>query len=163
MSTPKISVIVPVYKAERYLSACIDSILAQTFTDFELLLIDDGSPDASGQICDEYAARDRRIVVIHKDNGGLSDARNAGLDICKGEYISFVDSDDWINDKFIQNLYSSIKKNDADIAVASCKYKSDSPQYTEKIFSTPSGEIDYEDILIEIFIFTHKTRIILKN
>ena len=151
MKQPLVSIIVPIYKVEPYLRRCLDSIVKQTYTNLEIILVDDGSPDACPQICDEYAARDKRIVVIHKDNGGLSDARNAGLDICKGEYISFIDSDDWINDKFIQNLYSSIKKNDADIAVASCKYKSDSPQYTEKIFSTPSGEIDYEDILIEIF------------
>lgn len=94
---PTLSIIVPVYKVEPYLHRCVDSILAQTFTDFELILVDDGSPDNCGAICDEYAAKDSRILVIHKENGGLSDARNAGLDIAKGEYIGFVDSDDYIS------------------------------------------------------------------
>lgn len=91
---PKVSVIVPVYKVEQYLPRCIDSILAQTFTDFELLLIDDGSPDNSGKICDEYADKDSRIRVFHKENGGVSSARNVGLDNAQGEWIAFVDADD---------------------------------------------------------------------
>ena len=93
---PIISVIVPVYNAERYLARCIDSILSQTFTDFELLLIDDGSPDGSGKICDEYAKKDLRVHVYHKENGGVSSARNLGLDRAKGEWVVFVDADDWI-------------------------------------------------------------------
>lgn len=101
---PKISVIVPVYKVEQYLPQCIDSILAQTFTDFELLLIDDGSPDNSGRICDEYAAWDFRIRVFHKENGGVSSARNLGLDNARGEWIAFVDSDDWIDDKYLESF-----------------------------------------------------------
>ena len=94
--SPKISIIVPVYKVEKYLPRCINSILAQTFTDFELLLIDDGSPDKSGEICDEYAQKDSRIRVFHKENGGVSSARNVGLDNAKGEWVCFVDSDDYI-------------------------------------------------------------------
>ncbi len=97
MDMPKVSVIVPVYKAEAYLKRCIDSILAQTFTDWELLLVDDGSPDRSGEICDEYAAADSRIRVLHKENGGVSSARNLGLDNMQGEYVTFVDADDWID------------------------------------------------------------------
>lgn len=93
---PKVSIIIPVYKAEKYLNRCIDSILAQTFTDWELLLIDDGSPDRSGDICDEYAKKDTRIRVFHKNNGGVSSARNLGLDNVLGEYVTFVDSDDWL-------------------------------------------------------------------
>lgn len=93
----KLSIIVPIYKTEPYLRRCIDSILAQTFTDFELILVDDGSPDNCPAICDEYAKNDPRIVVIHKENGGISDARNAGLDIAQGEFIGFVDSDDFIH------------------------------------------------------------------
>ena len=110
---PKISVIVPVYKAEQYIRRCVDSILAQTFTDFELLLIDDGSPDNSGAICDEYAAKDSRIKVFHKENGGVSSARNLGLDNVTGEYISFIDADDYIN----PNLYLECSKyiSDCDI------------------------------------------------
>lgn len=93
---PKVSVIVPIYNVEKFLSRCIDSILAQTFTDFELLLVDDGSRDRSGEICDEYAAKDARIKVFHKQNGGVSSARNLGIDKAQGEWVYFVDSDDWI-------------------------------------------------------------------
>ena len=100
--TPKISVIVPVYNVEQYLPRCIDSILAQTFTDFELLLIDDGSTDNSGKICDEYAKKDTRIRVWHKENGGVSSARNVGLDNARGELISFIDSDDWIDKDYFE-------------------------------------------------------------
>ena len=93
---PQITVIVPVYKVEPYLHRCVDSILAQTFTDFELILVDDGSPDNCGAICDEYAAKDSRVRVIHQANGGLSAARNAALSIATGKYAAFVDSDDEI-------------------------------------------------------------------
>ncbi len=98
---PKISVIVPVYNAEKTLHRCIDSILAQTFTDFELLLVNDGSKDNSGVICDEYAKRDSRIRVFHKKNGGVSSARNVGLDNVCGEWVAFVDSDDYIGNKYL--------------------------------------------------------------
>lgn len=100
-NNPKISVIVPVYNVEQYLPRCIDSILAQTFTDYELLLIDDGSPDNSGRICDEYAKKDKRIRVFHKENGGVSSARNLGLDNVKGEWIAFIDGDDCISKDFL--------------------------------------------------------------
>lgn len=99
-----ISVIVPVYKAEKYLHRCIDSILAQTYTDFELLLIDDGSPDNCGAICDEYAEKDARVRVFHKINGGVSSARNLGLDKVKGEWVTFVDSDDYVHPNFFKSL-----------------------------------------------------------
>lgn len=98
---PKVSVIVPVYKAERTLSRCVDSILAQTYTDFEVLLINDGSPDKSGILCDEYARKDSRVRVFHKPNGGVSSARNLGLDNARGEWISFVDADDLITKDFL--------------------------------------------------------------
>lgn len=107
---PKISVIVPVYNTENYLHRCIDSILVQTFTDFELLLIDDGSKDNSGVICDEYAAKDARIRVFHKENGGVSSARNLGLDNARGEWISFVDSDDWIEPILIESCIGVISE-----------------------------------------------------
>ena len=100
-----ISVIVPVYNTEKYLHRCVDSILAQTFTDFELLLIDDGSTDSSGAICDEYAQKDSRVRVFHKENGGVSSARNLGLDKAKGKWVTFVDSDDWIKESFLNKLY----------------------------------------------------------
>lgn len=91
-----ISIIIPVYKAERYLSKCVDSILAQTYADWELLLVDDGSPDNSGSLCDEYAAKNKRIKAFHKENGGVSSARNLGLEMMTGEWVTFVDADDWI-------------------------------------------------------------------
>ena len=100
--TPLISIIVPVYKVEQFLPRCIDSILNQTFTDFELLLIDDGSPDNSGAICDEYALKDKRVRVFHKENGGVSSARNVGLDNAKGEWITFIDADDCISHDFLE-------------------------------------------------------------
>ena len=103
---PKVSIIVPVYKAEQYLHRCVDSILSQSFTDCELILVDDGSPDKSGEICDEYASRDSRIQVIHKQNGGVSSARNAGLDVAHGEYVWFVDSDDWIENDSLKEIYN---------------------------------------------------------
>lgn len=113
---PEISVIVPVYKVEPYIHKCVDSILAQTFTDYELILVDDGSPDTCGNICDEYAQKDARIHVIHKENGGLSDARNAGMKIASGEYVIFIDSDDYIDADMLSYLYENLKKADADMA-----------------------------------------------
>ena len=101
---PKISVIVPVYKVEKYLHRCIDSILLQTFPDFELLLVDDGSPDRSGEICDEYVKKDSRIRVFHKENGGVSSARNHGIEKAIGEWIMFVDSDDWLESDYLSNF-----------------------------------------------------------
>lgn len=99
-----VSVIVPIYKVEPYLKRAVDSIINQTYSKLEIILVDDGSPDNCGKICDDYAKRDNRIKVIHKENGGLSDARNAGLDIATGEYIAFVDSDDYIAEDFVETL-----------------------------------------------------------
>lgn len=95
-----VSVIVPVYKVENVLHYCIDSILNQTYKDFELIIVDDGSPDRCPKMCDDYAKKDSRIKVVHKKNGGLSDARNAGMAVATGEYISFIDSDDYVSDDF---------------------------------------------------------------
>ena len=115
-TTPKISVIVPVYNAEKYLRRCIDSILSQTFTDFELLLIDDGSKDSSGAICDEYAAKDNRVRVFHKENGGVSSARNLGLDNATGEWIAFVDSDDYVLPSYLAT-YVEISSENVDLCI----------------------------------------------
>ena len=101
---PLVSVIVPVYKAEKYLHKCVDSLLAQTMTDFEVLLINDGSPDRSGAICDEYAAKDSRIRVFHKENGGVSSARNLGILESQGKYITFVDSDYWLSPCYLADF-----------------------------------------------------------
>lgn len=114
---PKISIIVPVYNVEKYLKRCVDSILNQTFKDFELILVDDGSTDTSGEICDEYSGIDNRVVVVHKKNGGLSNARNNGIDMASGEYLGFIDSDDYIEKDMYEVLYNDITKNNADIAI----------------------------------------------
>lgn len=106
---PFISVIIPVYNTENYLRKCLDSVLAQSFADFEVLLINDGSTDGSGKICDEYAKKDKRIKVFHKENGGVSSARNLGLDNAKGEWISFVDSDDTVKENYLLNLTLNIE------------------------------------------------------
>lgn len=113
-----ISVIVPIYKVQDYLDECIESIINQTYSNIEVILVDDGSPDRCPQMCDEWAKRDSRISVIHKKNGGLSSARNAGLDVAKGEYISFVDSDDFICKDALENLYNRIK-DDKSIGITS--------------------------------------------
>lgn len=112
-----ISVIVPVYNVERYLPRCIESILKQTYQNIELILVDDGSPDRSGAICDYYAQKDKRIRVIHKENGGVSSARNAGLDVAKGKFINFVDGDDWIPNDSLEKLYYAMQKSDAQLLV----------------------------------------------
>ena len=117
---PLVSVIVPVYKVELYLRRCVDSILAQTFCDFELILVDDGSPDNCGSICDEYASKDSKIHVIHQKNGGLSAARNAGIDWVfansDSKYISFIDSDDWVHEKYLELLVKAIETNHDDFS-----------------------------------------------
>ena len=113
----KVSVIVPVYNVEKYLKQCLDSIVDQTLEDLEIVLVDDGSVDSSGTICDEYAKKDSRIEVIHKANGGLSDARNVGISKAKGRYIGFVDSDDYIKEDMYEILLNLIKKYDADVSI----------------------------------------------
>ncbi|TCL59411.1 glycosyltransferase involved in cell wall biosynthesis [Kineothrix alysoides] len=116
-----ISVIVPVYNIEAYLPRCVDSLLAQTFQNLEIILVDDGSADTSGSICDSYARKDGRVKAVHKKNGGLSDARNAGMDMATGEYIGFVDGDDWIDQDMYRAMYEACEKEQAQIAV--CRYK----------------------------------------
>ena len=118
---PLISIIVPIYKVEPYLKRCVDSIQNQTYRNLEIILVDDGSPDNCGKICDESAIVDSRIKVIHKPNGGLSDARNAGLDIASGDFIGFVDSDDFIHPMMFKDLHEQLEKYDADIAQCSFK------------------------------------------
>lgn len=117
----EISVIVPVYKVEPYLCRCVDSILAQTFVDFELILVDDGSPDNCGVICDEYAQKDARVHVIHQENGGLSAARNAGIDWVfahsNSEWITFVDSDDWVHPQMLESMYFALQGSHAKICI----------------------------------------------
>ena len=117
-----ISIIVPIYKVENYLSQCIESILSQTYQDIEILLIDDGSPDNCGAICDEYAKHDKRIRVFHVENKGAGAARNLGLENAKGEFISFVDSDDYVDNGFIEYLYNLLVENDCDVSYCAYRY-----------------------------------------
>ena len=117
MTNPKISVIVPVYKAEHYLARCVDTLLAQTFDDFEVILVDDGSPDNSGAICDEYALKDKRVRVIHQPNAGVSMARQKGLDNARGEYVIHADPDDWVEPDMLKELYAKAKEEDADMVI----------------------------------------------
>ncbi|CDE24502.1 glycosyltransferase group 2 family protein [Clostridium sp. CAG:440] len=126
-----ISIIVPIYNVEKYLNKCIESIVNQTYENIEIILIDDGSNDNSGIICDEYAKKDNRIIVVHKENGGVSSARNKGLKIAKGEWISFVDADDWIEQTFCQTLLNKVTQEQADIAL--CGYNRITDNRIEKI------------------------------
>lgn len=117
--SPEVSVIVPVYNVEKYLCRCIDSILAQSFSDFELILVDDGSPDRSGAICDEYAIKDARIRVIHQPNQGVSVARNQGVLASIGAYVMFIDGDDWVDKRILEEHYNAIYRTQAEICVSS--------------------------------------------
>lgn len=134
-----ISVIVPIYRVEKYLNQCLDSICNQTYKNLEIILIDDGSPDNCGKICDEYALKDKRIKVIHKTNGGLSDARNTGLKLASGDYIAYVDSDDYIANNAYEILIREALNHDLDIVAANgliiSNHKNMSPLMKEKSFS----------------------------
>lgn len=133
-----ISIIVPVYNVENYLKRCLDSILMQTYSSFEVIVIDDGSTDKCPQICDDYAKKDSRIRVVHKENGGLSDARNAGIKIAQGKYLLFVDSDDYIQDNMLEVLMKSVQETNADIVITT-KYFTVSDKYS-KFVSEITGE-----------------------
>jgi Glycosyltransferases involved in cell wall biogenesis len=133
-----VSVIVPIYNVEAYLQRCVDSILSQTYKNLEIILVDDGSPDECPAICDEYANKDRRVQVIHKKNGGLSDARNAGLKIITGDYLMFVDSDDWLEKTAISDLYKLIVRSNAQLAIGGMQRIEDGTEHILK--SDFSGE-----------------------
>lgn len=148
---PLISIIVPIYKVEQYINKCIDSIINQTYQNLEIILVDDGSPDNCGNICDEYEKKDNRIKVIHKKNGGLSDARNAGIKIAKGEYIGFVDSDDFINTEMYKKLYDIIRKYDADIAVCELKRFYDEEKIGEQAKKNNTVLYTQEEFLKKFF------------
>lgn len=146
---PKISIIVPVYKAEAYLHRCIDSILAQTFTDWELLLIDDGSPDRSGGICDEYASRDSRIRVFHKENGGVSSARQKGQDEAVGEYTIHADPDDWVESNMLSELYAKAKAEDADMVICDFFTETKSGVICTQKPQTCSAQGVFEELMLQ--------------
>ena len=119
MNNELVSVIVPVYKVENYLRDCLDSIINQTYTNLEIILVDDGSPDKSGEICEEYARKDSRITVYHTENKGQAHARNYGLDRCRGDYITFIDSDDIAKINYVEKLFSLLKDYDSDMSACS--------------------------------------------
>lgn len=148
--TEKITVIVPVYNVENYLEKCLDSLINQTYKNIEIIVINDGSTDNSGEICQEYAQKDNRIVYIEKENGGLSDARNVGLDKMTGSYVTFIDSDDWIEQDYIETLYKKIVEYQADIAVGNYySYNEDEETYYFHIY----GDSYYEKVYDNISIF----------
>lgn len=134
-----ISIIVPIYKVEQYLRKSLDSIKNQTYKDFEVILVDDGSPDNSAAICEEYVSEDSRFRLVRKENGGLSSARNAGIDNAKGEYITFVDSDDWIDEHYLERLYNLKIENNADIAVVDIMRYSEEKGFYKEDTCAPEG------------------------
>lgn len=148
MSQPSISIIVPIYNMQHCMRRCIDSLLSQTFRDYELLLIDDGSSDKSAAICDEYLDKDSRIQVCHKPNGGLSDARNYGLQHAKGKYTIFADPDDYVGEKGLDLLYETAEREQADITICDL-YRED--EYSRHYMSQQPSELKPEIILQELF------------
>ena len=151
MEKDLISVIVPVYKVEKYLEKCIESIIKQTHTNLQIILVNDGSPDNCGKICDEYAKKDSRIEVIHKINGGLSDARNVGINRANGRYIGFVDSDDYVKEDMYEKLINLIKEYDADVSICNLYDVIDGKEY---IRNKENGIQEYSrlDILKEVLL-----------
>lgn len=146
-----ISIVVPVYKVEKYLERCVNSLLNQTYQDIEIILVDDGSPDLSPELCDKYAKKDNRIVVIHKENGGLSSARNAGLRVAKGEYVGFVDSDDDVENEMYEKMYRVITKEKVDFVISDYMRISDDGKEVLKTLSIPQGHYSKSDIIEKIF------------
>lgn len=149
----KVSIIVPVYKAEKSLQRCIDSLLAQTLQDFEIILIDDGSPDRSGVICDEYSSKDKRVKTIHKQNEGVSAARQTGIDVATGEYIIHADSDDWVEPTMLEELYGKAKHDDADVVI--CDYYFEDALGRQFVRKQKPSSLSSEIILCELFQQLH--------
>ena len=139
---PLISIIVPIYKVEKYLSVCVEKLIHQSYENLEIILVDDGSPDRCPEICDEYQKKDNRIKVIHKKNGGLSDARNAGLDIAQGEYVAFVDSDDYVDERYIDKLYDALNQSHASTAVCGLQIVDENNKVSEQISATQNRECE---------------------
>ena len=156
---PLISIIVPIYKVEQYLPRCVDSLINQTYQNLEIILVDDGSPDRCGEICDEYAKRDQRIKVIHKQNAGVAEARITGFETSIGEYIAFVDSDDYVDSEYIRHLFCNMKKYN--VAMSCCQLVN---VYCGKTFNDYRPEIGlFEgkrkiDFLSTDFFFNYKLR-----
>ena len=151
MEAPLISVIVPCYKVERYLCKCVTSILSQTYRNLEILLVDDGSPDNCGKICDEFAKKDSRIKVIHKKNGGLSDARNVAIDIATGEWLIFIDSDDYVSNSHVETLYSLVEKYNVEIAAAQFKERQEGTHIKLDTNNSIEIKLNKEDAIETMF------------
>ena len=152
---PRVSIIIPVYKVEKYLEKCIESILKQSYQDLEVILIDDGSPDECGKICDSYAERDKRIHVIHKENGGVARARNDGLNIATGDYISFIDSDDWIAEDAYERMVRCIRQYKADCVIGGCvtvKEKGGELKFPKNRFSYREECVPAEDVMKNLLL-----------
>lgn len=156
MNNKKVSVIVPVYNVEQYVAKCLESVINQTYTNLEIICVDDGSTDNSGNICDEYAQKDSRIKVFHKTNGGLASARNVALSYVTGDYIGFVDSDDWIEPEMYETLVQQIEKNNVDMVC--CNYSKvyeDRTVIMQNEWGIKSGVLDTADILYYAFNRDH--------
>lgn len=149
-STPLISIVVPVYKAEEYLHKCVDSLLSQTLSNFEILLVDDGSPDKSGELCDKYAQRDSRIRVFHKKNGGVSSARQWGMDNALGEYYIHADPDDWVEPNMLEELYKHARETLADMVI--CDYWIDYNSKIKRYKKEQPSNLDSRIVLKELFV-----------
>ncbi len=152
-----ISVIVPVYNVANYLRRCVDSIVKQTYDELEIILVDDGSTDDSSAICDEYAVKDNRIRVIHKQNGGLSDARNTGLDMAQGEWIAFVDSDDYIDKRMYEVLFNNVCKTGADISTCDFLYISEKDTPTKQVEDEVLEEYEGDEVIKRLWLDNVRT------
>ena len=161
-SNAKISIVVPIYKVEKFLKRCIESIVNQTYKNLEIILVDDGSPDLCGKICDEYKKTDDRIIVIHQQNMGLSDARNSGITFAKGEYIAFVDSDDYIKPQMIETLYKNLCQYDAQISCCGHIDIYEDQNTVEPIFNKRLIVMNSEEALSK-FLFTHIVDVVAWN
>lgn len=146
----KISIIIPVFQVEKYIRRCLDSILSQTYSNLEIILIDDGSRDMSGKICDEYAIKDSRIKVIHQDNAGVSVARNKGLDICTGDYVTFVDSDDFLEPFMYEKMMEKVTEYNCDVVMCDC-VKDDGVIQTPYTHDIRAGFYDYDQLKEEYY------------
>ena len=163
----KVSIIIPVYKTESYLKRCIDSVRRQDYENLEIILVDDGSPDESGRICDDISSQDARIRVIHKENGGLSSARNAGIEIATGEYICFIDSDDYVARDYVSTLYYLITKHNADLSkinyieVSNDNYDGRDGKSKEVVFEGKNVEEAYFDLRVDsACVFMYKRQLV---
>ena len=154
MENPRISIIVPVYNIEEYLPRCIESILNQTYTNLQLVLVDDGSKDKSGKICDEYAKKDNRIVVVHKENGGSSSARNKGIEVAMGEYLGFVDSDDYVEPDMYEKMVDTIKETGCNIVQVARDEKDEKGNKLPDICEMPETVTTYssEEFMKELLL-----------